>query len=149
MIGLIVTIIVWALITLSLWVLEEALRSSRPKKLSTATSDPITVHKPWGKEIIWAQTPKYLGKILCINAGHQLSKQYHKIKDETLYLLSGEMKLELGEEGKISTMKAGDCIRIEPWMIHRMIAITDCQVAEVSTPEIWDVVRLEDSYGRA
>lgn len=107
------------------------------------------VPKPWGYEEIWAQTPKYLGKFLYIKAGHQLSKQYHKVKDETIYLMEGMMDLEL-EHGSTMTlvMLPGQSYRIRPNLIHRMIAVTDVKVAEVSTSEIDDVVRLEDSYGR-
>jgi quercetin dioxygenase-like cupin family protein len=108
------------------------------------------VQKPWGYEIIWAHTPKYVGKILHITKGHRLSRQYHQIKEETLRVLSGTMDLEVGpaESVKTLTMTAGDTFHVVPHTIHRMIAVEDTDVLEVSTSELDDVVRLEDSYGR-
>ncbi len=110
----------------------------------------IRVEKPWGYEIIWAKTPKYVGKILHIQSNHRLSRQYHKIKEETLMVQSGEMILEVGtgEELKSIPMKKDDVFHVLPGTIHRMIAVSDVDVLEVSTPELDDVVRLEDSYGR-
>jgi mannose-6-phosphate isomerase-like protein (cupin superfamily) len=108
------------------------------------------VEKPWGHELIWAHTSRYVGKILHIKAGHRLSRQYHRVKDESLLVQTGEMDLEIGQGDAIERrrMKAGDGIHITPGMIHRMIAVSDVDVIEVSTPELDDVVRLEDSYGR-
>jgi mannose-6-phosphate isomerase len=109
------------------------------------------VPKPWGYEIWWALTDKYVGKILHINKSHSLSFQYHNVKDETIYLYRGEMLIEIEEVGKPrETIKlaSGDCIRITPLTKHRMTAIEDCDVFEVSTPEVEDIVRLEDKYGR-
>jgi mannose-6-phosphate isomerase-like protein (cupin superfamily) len=121
------------------------------------------VPKPWGHEIIWAHSERYVGKILHINAGHALSVQYHERKDETIYLLSGEMKYWVGEtpigadtrNSYLATrtlqdvrLKAGESFRITPGTIHFMEAVTDCDVLEVSTPELDDVVRLKDRYGR-
>ncbi len=110
------------------------------------------VEKPWGYEIIWAHTDRYVGKILHIAAGHALSVQYHNGKDETVYLLSGSMKywvqLEGESELRDQSLKAGDAFRITPGTIHYMEAITDCDVLEASTPELDDVVRLKDRYGR-
>ena len=121
------------------------------------------VPKPWGYEKIWAHTDRYVGKILHINAGHALSVQYHERKDETVYLLSGEMNYWVGEEtigadSRIShlasrnlkdvRLKAGESFRITPATIHYMEAVTDCDVLEVSTPELDDVVRIKDRYGR-
>lgn len=108
------------------------------------------VDKPWGYELIWAHTSRYVGKILHINKGHRLSYQYHNIKDETIRLLSGRLDVETEENGfrKILTLKAGEALHIVPLMRHRMIAIEDCDVLEVSTPELDDVVRLEDDYCR-
>ena len=111
-----------------------------------------TVEKPWGYEIWWALTDKYVGKILHINKGHSLSYQYHKVKDETIYLHTGEMTLEIEEVGKPRVtlrILPGEAIRITPFTKHRMIAVEDCDVLEVSTPEVEDVVRLEDKYGRS
>jgi mannose-6-phosphate isomerase len=108
------------------------------------------VPKPWGYEIIWAHTDHYVGKVLHINAGHALSVQYHNRKDETIYLLSGEMKywVRLGDELEDVRLEQGDAFRITPGTVHYMEAITDCDILEASTPELDDVVRLEDRYGR-
>ena len=109
------------------------------------------VEKPWGHEIIWAHTARYVGKILHIKAGHKLSWQYHTIKEETLYLLNGEMDFETATETEprhILRMKPGDAFHVVPGRRHRMIAITDCDMLEASTPELDDVVRLSDDYGR-
>ena len=109
------------------------------------------VEKPWGHETIWAHTDAYVGKVLFIRAGQKLSLQYHKIKEETIYLFSGEMVFTVQEGGDLSvkTMRAGDEYHLPPGTKHRMEAVQDCQVFEVSTPELDDVVRLEDAYGRA
>jgi mannose-6-phosphate isomerase len=108
------------------------------------------VDKPWGHELIWAHTERYVGKVLHIKAGQRLSRQYHRVKDETLYLQSGTMILEVGAADACEPrrMTAGDVFHVTPGTIHRMIAETDVQVFEVSTPELDDVVRLEDVYGR-
>jgi mannose-6-phosphate isomerase len=108
------------------------------------------VDKPWGYELIWAHTDRYVGKLLHIDAGGKLSRQYHKVKDETLFVQDGQMDLEIGKGDEIETrrMTKGDAIHITPGMIHRMVAVTDVDVMEVSTPELDDVVRLEDIYGR-
>jgi len=108
------------------------------------------VEKPWGYEIIWAETERYVGKILHINAGQRLSRQYHNRKEETFLIQEGEMDLELGQAPEIRTlrMKKHDSYHCLPTTVHRMVAITDVDVIEVSTPELDDVVRLEDSYGR-
>ena len=108
----------------------------------------MKVDKPWGHEIRWAITDKYLGKILRIEPGHKLSKQYHEVKDESIYVLEGVLVLELNDEKII--MKPGASKRITPGSIHRFCAPSDgCTLIEVSTPEIDDVVRLQDEYGRA
>ena len=108
------------------------------------------VLKPWGYEIIWAHTDRYVGKVLHINAGHALSVQYHNHKDETVYLLKGEMKywVKLGNELEDVRLREGDAFRITPGTVHYMEAITDCDILEASTPELDDVVRLQDRYGR-
>ncbi|HJR67966.1 MAG TPA: cupin domain-containing protein [Gemmatimonadaceae bacterium] len=108
------------------------------------------VPKPWGHEIIWAHTDRYVGKVLHINAGHALSVQYHNHKDETVYLLKGDMKywVKLGEELEDVRLHEGDAFRITPGTVHYMEAITDCDILEASTPELDDVVRLQDRYGR-
>jgi mannose-6-phosphate isomerase-like protein (cupin superfamily) len=110
-----------------------------------------TVDKPWGHEEIWAETERYVGKILYITAGHRLSLQHHEIKDETIRILSGTMKLELeDQDGNIQDLilKEGMAAHIAPHRRHRMEAITDVSVLEVSTPELDDVVRHQDDYGR-
>jgi mannose-6-phosphate isomerase-like protein (cupin superfamily) len=110
------------------------------------------VNKPWGYELIWARTDRYVGKILHIRKGESLSYQYHEVKDETIRLLHGFLELEVGDEkGKkeVLRLKPGESFRIPPKLRHRMAAIEDCDVLEVSTPELDDVVRLEDRYGRS
>jgi mannose-6-phosphate isomerase len=108
------------------------------------------VNKPWGYEIIWAHTDRYVGKILHINHGESLSYQFHRVKDETIRLLSGvlEMDIETNGERQKVRLAPGEGLHIVPGMKHRMTAVEDCDVLEVSTPELDDVVRLEDRYGR-
>ncbi|HLB58986.1 MAG TPA: cupin domain-containing protein [Bdellovibrionota bacterium] len=111
------------------------------------------VEKPWGFELIFAETDKYVGKILHINAGEQLSLQYHKQKDETIYVAQGVLKLEISDQRnppaiKERIMKVGEHQRITPGMVHRFSALETCELFEVSSPEIHDVIRLEDRYGR-
>jgi mannose-6-phosphate isomerase len=112
--------------------------------------DVRTVPKPWGHESIWAHTERYVGKILHIKAGQALSVQYHNKKDETVHLLTGELvyRVQMGEKLEDMHLKAGESFRITPHTIHQMEAVTDCDVLEVSTPELDDVVRLSDRYGR-
>jgi len=109
------------------------------------------VPKPWGREEIFAENDRYAGKLLHISAGHSLSLQYHEVKDETLYVLEGEVTLEVEEDGQMRTRRlvAGDSYRIRPLIRHRMRSDQACVILEVSTPELDDVVRLEDAYGRA
>lgn len=110
------------------------------------------VEKPWGHEVIWASTDRYVGKILHVRAGHALSLQYHERKDETIHLLSGVMRFLVGpspEQLEEVRLGEGQSYRITPGTIHRMEAVTDCDILEVSTPDLDDVVRLEDRYGRA
>lgn len=129
---------------------------AKPKRLTKrAVSGPVTVThvpKPWGHETIWARSERYVGKILHINAGHELSVQYHNRKDETIYLLSGEIvyRVQKKREDILEDvqLKVGESFRITPGTIHQIVALTDCDVLEVSTPEIDDVVRLSDKYGR-
>jgi len=109
----------------------------------------MKVEKPWGHEIRWAVNDKYLGKILHIKAGHKLSLQYHEQKDETIYVLKGTVIVR--DENKIvKVLEEGESFRIQPMTVHRFCAPTefDVDIIEVSTPEIDDVVRLEDDYGR-
>ena len=112
------------------------------------------VRKPWGYENRWAVNEKYIGKLLHIDRGHKLSLQYHEKKDETIYVLSGVLKLHVGGEARqdIKILSEGDSYRIEPGVVHRFEAPkhgVDVELIEVSTPEIDDVVRLEDDYERA
>jgi mannose-6-phosphate isomerase len=110
------------------------------------------IEKPWGHEIIWAKTDKYVGKILYIKEGHRLSKQYHRSKEETIMVIEGGILLEVGdEEDMISlSLREGMFEHIAPGLIHRFSAIlgSDAKIVEVSTPELDDVVRLEDDYNR-
>lgn len=113
---------------------------------------PITVTKPWGHELIWAKTDRYVGKILHVRANEALSLQYHRVKDETIMVLSGRLLFECfaeGEEPSTRELEPGKPFHITPGLRHRMIAIDDTDVLEVSTPELDDVVRLDDLYGRA
>jgi quercetin dioxygenase-like cupin family protein len=103
---------------------------------------PKRVEKPWGYELWWARTDRYVGKILHLAQGESLSLQYHNVKDETILLQSGRLLRRI-------EMKPGDVFHIAPGTLHRMTGIEDCDILEVSTPELEDVVRLEDRYGRA
>lgn len=109
------------------------------------------VEKPWGQELIWAETPVYVGKILTIEAGQRLSLQYHEVKDETILVLSGRMRLHIGpahDALELIDMGPGDSRHVTPGTIHRYEAIEQVELAEVSTTELDDVVRLEDDFGR-
>jgi mannose-6-phosphate isomerase len=112
---------------------------------------PRRVDKPWGYELIWAHTDRYVGKILHVNAGHVLSLQYHKLKDETMHVLTGELILrtQQGTELVARPFKAGESVHVPPRMIHQIEAIVDTDVLEASTPELDDLVRLKDRYGRS
>ena len=109
------------------------------------------VEKPWGKEIIFAHTRDYVGKEIRINAGALLSRQYHREKDETVYVLTGPLILEIGEGGRERLeIQPGEAFHVPPKTVHRYIAPqhTECRLIEVSTTQLDDVVRLEDRYGR-
>lgn len=109
------------------------------------------VEKPWGYELIFAHTERYVGKVLHVNPGQALSLQYHEVKDETLFMTQGEVELVVEENGQmVSTiLRGGDSYHIKAYTRHRMIAGEEgCDIIEVSTPELDDVVRLEDRYGR-
>ena len=110
------------------------------------------VEKPWGYELIWARTDRYAGKILHIQKGHALSYQYHRSKDETVYVLSGQLELEVADSDdgphRLLSLKAGEGFRITPGLRHRITAIETCNVLEASTAELDDVVRIDDRYGR-
>ena len=111
---------------------------------------PYRVEKPWGYELIWALTDRYVGKILHIEPGHVLSLQYHNHKDETIHLLKGEIILRVKEGEKLleRRMREGESYHIAPLTVHQMEAVTAADLLEASTPEINDVVRLQDRYGR-
>ena len=111
----------------------------------------MKVEKPWGYELRWAQTERYVGKVIHVDAGQALSLQYHNVKDETILVWSGRISFEVEENGKRvrREMCPGDSAHITPGTVHRMSAIEDTDIFEVSTPELEDVVRLEDRYGRA
>jgi mannose-6-phosphate isomerase len=114
--------------------------------------EPRKVEKPWGWELIWAHADAYVGKVLFVRAGHSLSLQFHEQKDESWYVQSGRARLELGVEGDGSLVEdeigAGDCFHYVPGTVHRVTALEDTTILEVSTPQLDDVVRLEDRYGR-
>jgi mannose-6-phosphate isomerase len=115
------------------------------------TFEPRRVDKPWGYELIWAHTDAYVGKVLFVKAGERLSLQYHEQKDESWLVQSGRAKLELGAVGgslEELEIAAGDAFHYAPGTVHRITAIEDTSILEVSTPHLDDVVRLEDAYGR-
>ena len=110
------------------------------------------IDKPWGYELLYATTELYCGKVIFIRSGEQLSLQFHKKKDETIFVQLGRMELEIGEPGKpvdTEVVGPGRAFRLRPGTVHRMRALEDTTILEVSTPELDDVVRLEDRYGRA
>jgi mannose-6-phosphate isomerase-like protein (cupin superfamily) len=129
------------------------LSSSNLESLDRFGFETRRVEKPWGHELIWAVTDRYVGKVLFVAAGHSLSLQFHREKDESWYVQSGRAKLELGEVGEAvlveEVVTAGAAFRFEPGTVHRVTALEDTTILEVSTPHLDDVVRLEDSYGRA
>jgi mannose-6-phosphate isomerase len=113
---------------------------------------PRRVEKPWGHELIWAWTDRYVGKLLVIEAGRRLSFQYHEQKDEWIHLLEGRLLLTLENgDGSVENreLEAGESARVATGRRHRYEAIETCTIIEVSTPELTDVVRLEDDFGRA
>ncbi len=111
---------------------------------------PYRVEKPWGYELVWAQTDRYVGKLLHVKAGHVLSLQYHNVKDETMHVLRGELVLRtrIGEELTERPFVAGETVHIPPTLVHQIEAVVDSDVLEASTPELDDLVRLQDRYGR-
>jgi mannose-6-phosphate isomerase len=111
---------------------------------------PYRVDKPWGYELVWARTDRYVGKILHVKAGHVLSLQYHKRKDETMHVLAGELILrtQTGDVLESRPFRAGETVHIPAGLIHQIEAVVDSDVLEASTPELDDLVRLQDRYGR-
>jgi mannose-6-phosphate isomerase len=114
--------------------------------------EPRRVEKPWGWELIWAVADDYVGKVLFVKAGESLSLQFHREKDESWYVQSGRAQLELGDAGQAvlnsEVIATGACFRYRPGTVHRITALDDTTILEVSTPHLDDVVRLEDRYGR-
>jgi mannose-6-phosphate isomerase len=109
------------------------------------------VDKPWGHELIWAKTKDYVGKVLHVKKGQRLSLQYHRIKEETMFVAKGRMILVFeAADGRLEeiTMEAGEAHHIPTGKKHRVVALEDTDIFEVSTPHLDDVVRLEDTYGR-
>jgi mannose-6-phosphate isomerase-like protein (cupin superfamily) len=120
--------------------------------LAVEDREPSRVEKPWGHEVWWADTDAYAGKLLHVKAGHRLSLQLHRKKDETSYLLSGRLRLARGPSAKDlyeQEIGPGHAWRVEPGVVHSIEAIEDSVVLEVSTPHLDDIVRLQDHYGRA
>lgn len=112
---------------------------------------PYRVEKPWGHELVWARTDRYVGKILHVKAGHVLSLQYHNLKDETMHVLSGELILRTQPAGELisRSFRAGESVHIPAKLVHQIEAVTDTDVLEASTAELDDLVRLQDRYGRS
>ena len=115
--------------------------------------EPERVEKPWGYELIWALTDRYCGKLLFIRAGEQLSLQFHTVKDEAWLVYEGRAEVELAPAGEAisvtEVVAPGAAFHFEPGTVHRVRALEDTKILEVSTPELDDVVRLDDRYGRA
>ncbi len=120
--------------------------------LDAWASEPRRVEKPWGHELIWAETDDFVGKVLFVKAGESLSLQFHREKDEAWLVEAGRAKLELGSAGdpvlREEIVGPGAAFRFRPGTVHRVAAIEDTTIVEVSTPQLHDVVRLEDRYGR-
>ena len=119
--------------------------------MSGYSVSPRKVDKPWGWELVWAEAAEYVGKLLFVRAGESLSLQYHEVKDESWLVQEGRARLELGDVGgELETVEIarGDAFRFRPRTVHRVTAVEDFLVVEVSTPQLSDVVRLEDKYGR-
>ena len=119
--------------------------------MSRYQTTPRRIEKPWGWELVWAEADDYVGKLLFVRAGESLSLQYHELKDESWLVQQGRARLELGEVGgelEVLEIAPGDAYRFRPRTVHRVTALEDTTVVEVSTNHLTDVVRLEDGYGR-
>ena len=129
---------------------DAVLAEAEPHVSASTSGTPYRVDKPWGFELIWAKTDRYVGKILHINPGHVLSLQYHNQKDETIHVLRGEiiLRLQQGETLSERRMREGESFHIPPKQIHQFEAVVASDLLEASTPEIDDIVRLKDRYGR-
>jgi mannose-6-phosphate isomerase len=132
---------------------NDSLDSPNLGSLDRFAFEPRTVDKPWGHELIWALSDTYCGKVLFVKAGAALSLQFHREKDESWLVHSGKAKLELGDVGEAvlheEVITSGSAFRYRPGTVHRVTAIEDTTILEVSTPHLDDVVRLDDRYGRA
>ena len=132
--------------------MERPLSSPNLETLDRFSFQTEKVEKPWGHEVIWAKADGYAGKLLFVRAGHALSLQFHREKDESWYVLAGRAELELGEAGQAvltaEIVGPGAAFRFPPGTVHRVRAVEDTTILEVSTPQLDDVVRLEDAYGR-
>jgi mannose-6-phosphate isomerase len=127
------------------------LESTTEEGLARFASATSRVEKPWGYEHIYAVTPEYCGKLLFVRAGEALSMQLHRLKDETIYVHSGRARFEIGENPdhlESAVVGPEDSFHIRPGVVHRVLALEDTLLLEVSTPHLDDVVRLEDRYGR-
>jgi mannose-6-phosphate isomerase len=123
----------------------------KTEKMEFIVENAARVEKPWGYELVYARNELYVGKVLFVKKGQRLSLQYHREKDETIYIFQGKIDLQVGEkEGELAAiiMEEGDAMRLKPNTLHRMKALVDTFILEASTPQIHDVVRLEDDYGR-
>jgi mannose-6-phosphate isomerase len=133
-------------------VVDRPLSSPNLENLDRFSFAPEKVEKPWGYELIWAKTEDYAGKVLFVRAGQALSLQFHREKDESWYVLEGRAELQLGEAGQAvltrEVVGPGAAFRFRPGTVHRIRAVEDTTILEVSTPQVDDVVRLEDEYGR-
>jgi mannose-6-phosphate isomerase-like protein (cupin superfamily) len=131
---------------------ERPLSSPNLESLDRFSVQTDRVEKPWGYELVWAKAEDYAGKILFVRAGKSLSLQFHRVKDESWYVLDGRAELQLGEAGQAVLHKEvvgrGAAFRFKPGTVHRVRALEDTTILEVSTPQLDDIVRLEDEYGR-
>ena len=132
--------------------MSDSLNSPNLGLLEAFAVEPTKVDKPWGYELIWAETDDYVGKILFVKAGESLSLQFHRLKDESLFVHSGHARIEMAAPGEklpqAEVVGPGAAFRIKPGTVHRITAVEDVTIIEVSTPHLEDVVRLEDRYGR-
>ena len=132
---------------------EHQLTSPNIEGLDRWAFEPRRVEKPWGWELIWAHAEQYVGKLLFVRAGHALSLQFHRVKDESWYVQEGRAELQIGQPGdampNTEVVGPGAAFRLRPGTIHRVKALDDTLLLEVSTPHLDDIVRLEDRYGRA
>ena len=131
---------------------ENPLHSPNLAGLDAFAFEPQRIEKPWGFELLWARAEQYVGKILFVRAGQALSLQFHKLKDESWYVQAGRAMLEIGAPGDATpaseVVGPGAAFRLRPGTVHRVRALEDTTILEVSTPHLDDIVRLEDRYGR-